>query len=140
MRHLRGYNPDTALDEILHHLGDLVRNLRQLLDAPTNVKGMIMALQADVQSLVDAVKTNTSAVQSMKQSFDLEAKQIAEQGRKITELQAQIAAIQPGQPVDAEDLAAIKQAASDVESSNSTLAEINTAVAQAAPANTQGNP
>jgi len=80
-----------------------------------------MALQADVQALVDAVTANTNAVQAAIAGLQAEAKQIAD-------LQAQLAAIVPGQPVDAEDLASIQKAVTD-------LGATNTALQTAVPAN-----
>ncbi len=80
-----------------------------------------MALQADVQKLVDAVTANTNAVQAAIAGLQAEATQIAA-------LQAQVAALTPGQPVDAEDLTAIQSAVS-------TLAATNQSLQTAVPAN-----
>jgi len=83
-----------------------------------------MALDAQVQRLVDAVAANTNAVKSAQDALALEANQIAD-------LKAQIAAIQPGQAIDAEDLAAITKAADDLQATN-------TALQAAVPQNTPG--
>lgn len=80
-----------------------------------------MSLQPAVQDLIDKVTANTNAVQAAVAGLAAEAKQ-------ISDLQAQIAALQPGQPVDAEDLAAITAAAAQ-------LGETNAALATAVPAN-----
>lgn len=80
-----------------------------------------MALSADVQKLVDAVAANTSAVKSATDALALE-------GTQIADLKAQIAALQVGVPIDAEDLAAIQKAVAD-------LSATNTALQTAVPAN-----
>ena len=73
-----------------------------------------MALQADVQALVDAVTANTSAVAAAVAGLQAEAAQ-------ITALQAQLAAIVPGAPVDAADLTAIQGAVSTLQATNTSL-------------------
>lgn len=83
----------------------------------------LMALSPQVQALVDDVTANTDAVNAALAGLAAEAKQ-------ISDLQAQIAAIQPGQPIDADDLAAITAAASQ-------LGQTNTALTAAIPANVQ---
>ena len=83
--------------------------------------GILMSLTPQVQTLVDEVTANTNAVQAALAGLAAEATQ-------ITALQAQIAALQPGQPIDAEDLAAITKAVAD-------LGSTNTALTTAVPAN-----
>lgn len=78
------------------------------------IKEMIMALQADVQALVDQVAANTSAVQGAIAGLQAEAAQIAA-------LQAQIAALPPNAPIDAEDLAAIQTAVTNLKDTNAAL-------------------
>lgn len=80
-----------------------------------------MALDVTVQRLVDAVTANTNAVKAALDGLALEATQIAD-------LKAQLAALIPGQAIDAEDLAAITKAADD-------LSATNTALQAAVPAN-----
>lgn len=106
-RHAHEWNGDRELGEKFDHL-------IRLLEQPNHLKGMIMALQADVQHLVDQVAANTSAVAAAASALEVEAKQIAD-------LQAQLAAIIPGDPIDAEDLAAIKTAADQLQQTNIQL-------------------
>ena len=73
-----------------------------------------MALSPEVQKLIDNVAANTSAVQSAIAGLKVEQTQIAD-------LQTQITALQPGQPIDAEDLAAITKAADDLGATNAAL-------------------
>jgi|SRR5881394_1792051 len=86
----------------------------------------LMALQPEVQDLIDKVAANTNAAQAAADALKAEQAQIAD-------LQAQIANIVPGQPIDAEDLAAIKDAAAK-------LGETNVALQTAVPANTPAAP
>ena len=95
------------LDAKLNHLLEKVETL--------------MSLSPQVQTLVDEVAANTSAVQAALAGLAAEATQ-------ITALQAQIAALQPGQPIDQEDLDALTKAGAD-------LGATNTALTVAVPAN-----
>ena len=95
------------LDAKLHHLIEKVEKL--------------MSISPQVQALIDQVTTNTNAVTAAIAGLKAEQEQ-------ITALQAQLAAVQPGQPIDADDLAAINQAVAD-------LGATNTALATAVPAN-----
>jgi len=63
---------------------------------------ILMAIDQNVQELINQVANNSSLVASVVAALKLESDQ-------ITALQAQIASITPGQPVDAEDLAAIQR-------------------------------
>jgi len=78
----------------------------------------------NVQELINQVANNSSLVASVIAGLKVESDQ-------ITALQAQIAGMTPGQPVDAEDLAAIQKAVTDLQATN-------TALGQAIPASTPG--
>jgi hypothetical protein len=80
-----------------------------------------MALSADVQKLIDGVAQNRNLALANGQALQIQEKQIAD-------LKAQLAGIQPGQPIDAEDLTAIQKAVTD-------LADTNTQLQSAVPAN-----
>ena len=73
-----------------------------------------MAVSAEVQAVLDAIKLNTSLVQSVDAALKAEAAQIAD-------LQNQIAALQTGAPLSPEDKAALVQAAADLASTNAEL-------------------
>lgn len=94
-----------------------------------------MALQADVQKLVDAVAANTDAVASAVAGLKAEQTQIAAQATQIKDLQDQLAALTPGQPIDSEDLAAIQKTVTDLAANNATLGETNTSLQTAVPTN-----
>lgn len=82
-----------------------------------------MALNANVQKLIDDVAKNADLSKSILAAQDLQNKQIAD-------LKSQIASIQPGQPVDDENLAAINATVATIEQTNAALA---TAVPSATP-------
>lgn len=81
-----------------------------------------MAISAEVQKVLDEIKQNTSLVASVDAALKAEAAQ-------ITDLQNQIAALQAGTVLSADDKAALLQAATD-------LAATNTALQADVPANT----
>jgi DNA repair ATPase RecN len=138
---LQGYSPDTEIRKILGELRGFANTLRQVVDAPSSVKGMIMALQQDVQNLVDEMARNTSATQSMKQAFDLQNSKISDQTKAIDDLNKQVADLknQSG-PIDPEDLAAIQDSVTKVKANNDQLQEITNAVSTAAPNNVTDTP
>jgi len=109
--------------EVNRKLDLLIRLVARVLALTEDEREELMALQPEVQDLVDKVAANSNAVQAATQALQAEAKQIAD-------LQAQIAGITPGAPIDAEDLQAIKDAASKLADTNSAL---QTAVPQNAP-------
>lgn len=88
--------------------------LREMLLLLLSQLEAIMALNAQVQALVDAVAANKNGVKAALDGLAAEATQ-------ISALQAQIAALTPGQPIDADDLAAITQAVTDLGDTNSQL-------------------
>jgi hypothetical protein len=82
-----------------------------------------MALDQNVQTLIDEVANNSNLVASAIAGLKVESDQ-------ITALQAQIAAIPPSQPIDAEDLAALQKAVGDLKDTN---AQLQTAVPASIP-------
>lgn len=85
-----------------------------------------MALNANVQKLVDDVAKNSDVSKSILAAQDVLSAQIAD-------LKTQLGAIQPGQAIDDEDLAAIN-------ASIATLEQTNTALGNAIPASTSAGP
>lgn len=75
-----------------------------------------MALNANVQKLIDDVARNADLSKSILAGQDLQNKQIAD-------LKSQLASIQPGQPVDDENLAAINATVATIEQTNAALAD-----------------
>jgi hypothetical protein len=73
-----------------------------------------MALTAEIQKVIDDIAANTSIAKSSAAALKLEAQQ-------ITDLQAQIAALQAGTVLSAEDKAALVQGAADLEQTNTDL-------------------
>lgn len=80
-----------------------------------------MALSKNVQDLVDQVTANRNFAQSADQALGIMEQQI----KNLTD---QLGSVQPGQTMSEDDVAAIKKAAQD-------LADTNTALQQAVPAN-----
>jgi hypothetical protein len=73
-----------------------------------------MAISAEIQDVLDKIKANTSLVQSVDAAMKAEAAQ-------ITDLQNQIAALQAGAPLSADDKAALVQASADLAATNAAL-------------------
>lgn len=73
-----------------------------------------MAISAEVQAVLDAIKTNTSLVASVDAALKAEAVQ-------IKALQDQIAALQAGGTLSAEDKAGLTQGAADLATTNAAL-------------------
>jgi hypothetical protein len=86
----------------------------------------VMALRQEVQNLIDEVTRTRNIDQSIN---------LALQGQEklIKDLRDQMASLQAGSTIDAENLEGIKKAAAD-------LAEANAALQQAVPANVGQNP
>lgn len=110
----RRYEQPAVVPQWARMLDEKLNRLLRKVDA-------LMSLQPAVQKLIDQVTANTNAVQAALAGLAAEATQIAA-------LQAQIAALTPGQPIDQEDLDAITKAAAD-------LGATNTALTAAVPAN-----
>lgn len=73
-----------------------------------------MALSADVQKLIDTVAQNRNFAQSADQALGV-------MELMIKNLKDQISGLQPGQPIDADDLAAIQKATADLSDTNTQL-------------------
>ena len=102
----------------VHHYRNLSSESRSQADRLehklAHMEKMLMAISAEVQKVIDDITANTSLVKSVDAALKL-------QGTQITDLQAQIAALQAGSVLSAEDKAALVQAASDLEATNTTL-------------------
>lgn len=85
-----------------------------------------MALQADVQRMIDAVTANTSAVKAAEAGLQA-------QGKQIDDLKGQIAGLQAGQVITPDDLQALRAATDQ-------LSQTNTELQTAVPANTPEGP
>ncbi len=111
---LSGWHPESAFR-------DLLEKIEGYINHPTVERNILMALQADVQKLVDEVAANSDLAKSNEAALTL-------LGTQITALQAQVGALQAGQILTAEDLTAIQGAVT-------TLGETNTGLQTAVPAN-----
>lgn len=121
MRGMEAFRPDQEMRQLLEEVRALAgRNI------PHEIKEQLMALQADVQKLVDEVKQNNDLVGSVAQALQI-------QGKQIDDLKAQIAGLQAGQIITPDDLSAIQKAVTD-------LGETNTELQGAVPGNTPGQP
>lgn len=90
-------------------------------------------ISTQVQAVLDRAKQSQSLVQSV----DLGMQALRKQ---VSDLQAQIAALQPGNTLDADDISALSEAAGDLDASIATLQSdipANTPAA-GAPANSSG--
>lgn len=93
---------------------------------PNLDRKILMALQSDVQKLVDDIRQNHDLVASIRQALEGQSKQ-------ITDLQATVQGLQSGQVLGPDELAAIQSGVQQLE-------EINTELQTAVPANTPGQP
>jgi|ERR1700694_314460 len=109
-------NLDAEQSEHWHHL---FRTLASLKDDN-------MAVSAQVQANLDAIRQTQSLVKAVSDGLALQATQLAAQSAQITALQGQIAA---GGTLDADDLAALAE-------TNADLTSVNSALTSAIPANT----
>ena len=85
-----------------------------------SLKGILMAISAEVQTILDQARANSVLVTSI----DLRQKAMEKQ---ISDLQAQIAALPVGTPLGADDKAALLEASGDMATSISTLTADTTA-------------
>lgn len=92
-----------------------------------------MALSADVQRLIDDVTANRNLAQSTNQAFGVLEQQ-------IKNLQDQVSGLQAGQTVNADDVAAIKKAADDLEATNTALQAATPANINTGGVDANGNP
>lgn len=124
---LHGFHPETELRNVITDLQDLFQR------GPNLERRLLMALNANVQKLVDDVAKNTDLVKSVLAAQDLQNKQIAD-------LKAQLASIQPGQPIDDENLAAINATVATIEDTNKALVTAIPASTPAGPPVAPANP
>lgn len=87
----------------------------------------IMAISAQVQANLDAIRQTQSLVKSVGDGLALQGTQIADLNTQIAALQAQVAA---GATLGADDIAALAETGTDI-------AGVNTALQSAIPANTK---
>ena len=90
----------------------LMRRVEQvLLGELTLIKEVIMSLQPEVQALVDAVTANNAAIADAVTEITSVEGKVTDLTKQVADLQAQLAS---GAPIDADDLAAIVQATTDI--------------------------
>jgi hypothetical protein len=116
---LSGWHPESAFR-------DLLEKIEGYINHPTVERNILMAIQADVQKLIDEVAQNKDLVTSVAQALQV-------QGKQIDDLKTQITGLQAGQVLTVDDLTAIQGAVTQ-------LGETNTALQTATPANTAGQP
>ncbi len=114
-----GWHPESAYRELLE-------KVEYFINHPHVERNLLMALQADVQKLVDEIAANSDLAKSNEAAIGL-------LGTQITDLQAKINALQAGQVLTAEDLTAIQGAVT-------TLGETNAGLKTAVPASTPAAP
>ncbi len=108
-RQLQGWHPETELRNVLTQVRDLFER------GPNLERRLLMALNANVQKLIDDVARNADLSKSILAAQDIQAKQLAD-------LKAQLASIVPGQPIDDENLSAINATVATIEQTNAALA------------------
>src|SRR5882757_1352622 len=91
---IQGWHPEAEFRRLIEQVADYI-------NTPTTERKLLMALQADVQKLVDEVKQNSDLAKSSAQALQI-------QGQQIDALKTQIGTLQAGQVLTAEDLAAIQ--------------------------------
>lgn len=106
---LQGFHPEAEFRVLLRQVQDLFQR------GPNLERRLLMALNANVQKLIDDVARNSDLSKSILAGQDLQNKQIAD-------LKTQLASIQPGQPIDDENLAAINATVATIEQTNEALA------------------
>ncbi len=104
-----------SMKTIYHYLGYGVQNkIDGFAHKLDHMEKLLMAISAEVQAVLDGIKTNTSLVASVDAGLKAEAV-------LIKALQDQIAALQAGAVLSAENAAALTQGAADLASTNATL-------------------
>lgn len=121
---LRGYHPDLELRGLLDKLQDLFQR------GPNLERRLLMALTQNVQRLLDEVAETKTIAEAVKKGQELTTTQLAALTAKVEELQAKLDA---GGVINAEDLAAIDTAVTDLDATNEELKK-------AVPANTEPTP
>lgn len=117
---LRGYHPDLEMRSLLEKLQDLFQR------GPNLERRLLMALTQNVQRLLDEVAETKTIAVAVKKGQELTTTQIAALTSKVEELQAKLDA---GGVINAEDLAGIDAAITDLDATNEELKK-------AVPANT----
>lgn len=120
-RGLRGFHPELEFKLMLERIQDLFQR------GPNLERRLLMALNANVQKLIDDVAKNGDLVKSILAAQDIQNTQIAD-------LKSQLASIQPGQDISQENLDAINGTVSQIEQTNSALATAIPASTPAGPA------
>src|SRR5713226_8889477 len=90
----------------------------------------IMTVSAAFQTALEGIRQTQSLVKSVETGLAVQTQMIADQGKQIADLQAQIAA---GGTLSADDLAALAE-------TNSDIADVNTSLQSNIPANTAATP
>jgi chromosome segregation ATPase len=103
-------------NHLLQHL--LVKLARAFKHEIHQLKEQMMALTTEVQTLVDAVAAQGSAINDATTELTKVEGMVGDLQKQVSDLQAQLAS---GAPVDAEDLAAIVSATSTITASIQTL-------------------
>lgn len=124
---LQAFHPETEFKSLLDQVQDLFQR------GPNLERRLLMTLNANVQKLVDDVARNSDVSKSILAAQDVLSKQ-------ITDLQTQLGAIQPGQAIDDEDLAAINASVAALEATNTALGTAIPASTSAGPAVAPSNP
>ena len=90
------------------------------------LKGLLMTVSKAIQDNLDAIHQTQSLVKSVGDGLALQSKMIADQGKQIADLQAQLAA---GATLSTDDVAALVE-------TNADIAAVNISLAADIPANT----
>ncbi|MCK1670328.1 hypothetical protein [Bradyrhizobium sp. 150] len=102
-------------NQLLHLLVKLARALKHEIH---ELKEQMMALTTEVQTLVDAVAAQGAAITDATTELTKVEGMVGDLQKQVADLQAQLGS---GQPVDAEDLAAIVSATGTITASIQTL-------------------
>lgn len=118
-----------AINEVRYFLGEIYGQNRLII---STLEQNHMAISKQVQDALDRIHQTQSLVQSVKLASDVQGQQISTLTDKVTELQAKI---DGGAQIGPDDLAALSEIASDIDTVNAQLQS-------AIPANTipQGDP
>jgi predicted nucleic acid-binding Zn-ribbon protein len=112
---ISGELPSRKENHLLHLLVKLARALRHEIH---ELKENMMSLTTEVQTLVDAVAAQGVAITDATTELTKVEGMVTDLQKKVADLQAQLGS---GQPVDAEDLAAIVSATGTITASIQTL-------------------
>lgn len=107
-RQLEGYRSEYEFRTLLASIRDYFQR------GPNLDRKLLMALNDKVQKLLDEVEQTKGLKDAVVKGFEV-------QTGLIKQLQDELARIVPGQPIDAENLAAITKAADDLDAANEQL-------------------